>query len=173
MNTDGFIYLGEISNLSEWFTLLPAAAILSFPLLDKTAHRMAFTFKYFRVLHLYDQKQNELVIHLSVLIFVNCIVFLLTITLITIIITLLCPCLIYVSPLACPGFHLFPARMLLICSGLWIYLRGYKKNLVTFWSFLWCGYLFSWIQRNFRKIQRKIGHRAIFALLYYRKVQST
>jgi hypothetical protein len=27
---------------------------------------------------------------------------------------------------ACPGFHLFPARMLLICSGLWIYLRRHQ-----------------------------------------------
>ena len=27
MNTDGFMYLGEISNPLEWFTLLPAAVI--------------------------------------------------------------------------------------------------------------------------------------------------
>ena len=30
--------------------------------------------------------------------------------------------------LACPGFHLFPARMLLICSGLWLYLRSHHKK---------------------------------------------
>ena len=42
------------------------------------------------------------------------------------------PVVVVPGPLACPGFYLFPARMLLICSGLCIYLRSHQKNLVTF-----------------------------------------
>ena len=55
-----------------------------------------------------------------------------------------------------------------------VYMSGAtKKNFMIFGAFVWRGHPFLRLQRNFRKIQRKICLRAIFAFIWGRMVKLT
>ena len=72
----------------------------------------------------------------------------------------------------CPKMHQHSFWHLTLCMWLSLYLRSHQKKFMSFRAFLWSGHHFLCLQRKFQKIQRKICHRTIFALISQSKFQS-